>query len=257
LSPVPGEGGYKTILHELGHAMGLKHPHDGAVTLPAAEDSREYTVMSYKVHPDMRGIEPQTYQLYDVAALQYLYGANYGHNAGDTLYDLDGANDLIMTLWDGGGHDGLDASGETSRVILDLRPGSLSSVGLARNYWPAEDNIAIAFGTLIEDAIGGAGHDVLIGNDEANRLEGGAGDDRLTGGAGADHFVFGPGWDHDIVSEFEPGQDLLDFRPAGLGPADLTVDDGAAGAEIVAGANRVLLAGIAANLLDWGDVLLA
>jgi hypothetical protein len=257
LTPSPGSSAYKTLLHELGHAMGFKHPHDGTLTLPATEDSRELTVMSYKVHPDMKGAEPQTYQLYDVAALQHLYGANLAHNAGDDVYDLNGADDLILTIWDGGGHDRLDASAETSRVVLDLRPGSLSSVGLARSYWPAVDNLGLAFGAVIEDAAGGASDDTLIGNNAANRLTGGTGDDHLTGGTGADVFVFGPGWGNDVVADFEPGLDRLDLAATGLSLADLVVDDAGGDAQLSAGADRILLLGVAPEQIAAGDLVLA
>jgi hypothetical protein len=49
-NPLVGTYGYQTLLHETGHAMGLKHPQDakGAfATMPLDHDSIEYTVMSY------------------------------------------------------------------------------------------------------------------------------------------------------------------------------------------------------------------
>ncbi|MFP5514825.1 MAG: matrixin family metalloprotease [Alphaproteobacteria bacterium] len=62
-------------LHELGHALGLKHPFDAGltgVTLPSGEDKKSNTVMSYT--PD--GPSPTAVGSYDVAATQYLYGPN-------------------------------------------------------------------------------------------------------------------------------------------------------------------------------------
>ncbi len=42
-----GTYAYTTAMHEVGHALGMEHPHDGA-SLSASYDSIEYTVMSYK-----------------------------------------------------------------------------------------------------------------------------------------------------------------------------------------------------------------
>src|SRR5438093_820133 len=86
---------YEAILHETGHALGLKHPGnynaDGGGTpgpyLPAAQDNRGNTIMSYYDRADSRTISysggrftastvnPKGFQAYDIAALQYVYGA--------------------------------------------------------------------------------------------------------------------------------------------------------------------------------------
>ncbi|KQW93935.1 hypothetical protein ASC94_15390 [Massilia sp. Root418] len=68
----PGTQGYETLLHELGHAMGLKHSFDGTIRLPAATDNTAYTLMSY-THSG--GIH-STFSEYDVAALKWLYGGD-------------------------------------------------------------------------------------------------------------------------------------------------------------------------------------
>jgi serralysin len=131
-NPIAGNYGFFTLMHETGHALGLKHPHDikGAFTQgPLDHDSIEYTVMSYKsyVGASLSGYTngttsyPQTLMMYDIAALQYLYGANYNTNAGNTTYQwststgqisINGAaqgmpagNKIFMTIWDGGGDD--------------------------------------------------------------------------------------------------------------------------------------------------------
>lgn len=59
-------------LHELGHALGLKHPFDPGLTgttLPTDEDRRSLTLMSYTTDRPSDVLGP-----YDVAAIQYLYG---------------------------------------------------------------------------------------------------------------------------------------------------------------------------------------
>lgn len=69
-NPTVGTAGFEVLLHELGHAMGLKHPFEGAVVLPAALDDTAHTLMSY----DRAGSVRSDYSPYDVAALQFLYG---------------------------------------------------------------------------------------------------------------------------------------------------------------------------------------
>jgi serralysin len=73
-----GTFGYQTVFHELGHALGLKHPFDEGATLSGAENSFKYTNMAYDYHAQMGGntnrVEPTTALLYDIAAIQYLYG---------------------------------------------------------------------------------------------------------------------------------------------------------------------------------------
>ncbi|KQV79684.1 hypothetical protein ASD15_16700 [Massilia sp. Root351] len=68
----PGTQGYETLLHELGHAMGLKHSFDGTIRLPAATDNTAYTLMSY-THS---GGVHSTFGAYDIAALKWLYGGD-------------------------------------------------------------------------------------------------------------------------------------------------------------------------------------
>lgn len=202
-----GSWGFMAILHELGHAMGLKHPFAGWPRLQTAFDHRGYTVMSYTDHPGTGwdaahgwySVEPRTLMLYDIAALQAIYGANANHRTGNDVYVYADGVARLETIWDAGGIDTIDASGQVLNVEIDLRGGAFSSIGrfgsggdYAR---PAQYNVAIAFGVTIENAIGGAGHDRLIGNDVANRLEGRAGDDVISGGAGDDVLAGGRGAD--------------------------------------------------------------
>ena len=72
--------------------------------------------------------------------------------------------------------DTLDFSGFASDTVMDLRQGGFSSTGI-ETY-----NISIAYGAVIENAIGGAGDDKIRGNEVGNKLSGGAGNDALYGG---------------------------------------------------------------------------
>ena len=86
----------------------------------------------------------------------------------------------VVTLWSGGTGNALNLSGFSSDSTINLAPGSFSSAAGLTN------NIGIAFGTVIETAIGGGGNDTLLGNDLHNVLRGGAGNDLVRGGAGND-----------------------------------------------------------------------
>ena len=68
----PGGQGYETLLHELGHALGLKHPFEGGVHLPSAQDNSNNTLMSYTP----AGGNHSAFSPYDVAALNWLYGGD-------------------------------------------------------------------------------------------------------------------------------------------------------------------------------------
>ncbi|ASP48717.1 M10 family metallopeptidase C-terminal domain-containing protein [Cognaticolwellia beringensis] len=89
----------------------------------------------------------------------------------------------------------------------------------------SHDNIAIAYGTIIENAIGSSKRDYLRGNAADNVLTGNGGDDVLEGMAGADTYIGGEGFDTfvftniesgDMVTDFETGQDLIDLSSTGV-----------------------------------------
>jgi serralysin len=202
----PGGSGFAFIMHEIGHALGLKHPFDdGGNERPTyAElgigeyDDGLWTVMSYN-DPSTNFISgyQATPMPLDILAIQAIYGANMSYHTGDDSYAL-AESWMVSTIWDAGGHDTIDASGSTVAVAIDLAPGAFSQAG---GTW-----LAIAYDVSIEAATGSAYDDLLAGNDAGNVLYGGDGNDRLDGGAGDDFLQGNLGVD---VLEGNAGDDTV------------------------------------------------
>ena len=207
----------------------------------------------------------QTPAVHDILAVQNVYGADYETRSGDTVYGFNSTADRavfdftkndtpIVTIWDGGGNDTLDLSGFNSNAIIDINEGAFSSAGyrinaqlearLIANGWTQAnldalyqswglgpdgrpvDNIAIAYGAQIENAVGGSGHDEMIGNALDNLLSGNAGNDQIFGGDGKDRLFGGAGDDFLIGGK---GNDIFN---GGAGD-DLIVVDSFDGAKTV------------------------
>jgi len=194
-----GVGDVTVLYHEIFHALGMEHPVDNKETLfQESKNSREYTVMADEFSSEngadfnLNGNNykvASTPMVYDIAPLQYLYGANMKHNSGDTSYSYNPDTPFIEAIWDGGGIDTLDFSNFSKTNIISLVDGEYSTIGFDAD-WSMADNLGIAFDAIIENAIGGSGDDTIKGNDSSNSIEGGSGNDVIDGGKGNDTAVY-------------------------------------------------------------------
>jgi len=191
------------------------------------------------------------------------------HGLNDDSYDFVKTPAPVIAIWDGGGNnDTLDLSGYNTPSIIDLNPGAFSSAGGTVDFLTLEqinanraaqglaprdqatydlynqlfkdtygltdglmhDNIGIAYGVTIENAIGGGGNDQIKGNSVANKLVGNGGNDVISGGDGTDLITLGAGADKfiaevnsnkvnskigtmsfDVVTDFDGTTDKIDF----------------------------------------------
>ena len=236
----PGQHGYTTLAHEIGHAIGLKHPHDGTPTLPAEEDTHSRTIMSYQ----FLGDSPGTPMVYDVMALQYLYGARPARTGDSTYvftragldqYNLSGQlflNPSTATkqlIWDTGGYNVLDLSqmpASSSGYRLDLKPLGWLTPGNANQGTYFVMGTVVGPNVSVRKVVSSSSDDTIYANGDTNVFAGYV-SGRVTG---RDTIHDANGADMIDLSGFSPSQ--VTQTPSG---SDLVLGLGSSGTITVKG----------------------
>ncbi|WP_439613428.1 M10 family metallopeptidase C-terminal domain-containing protein [Reyranella sp.] len=240
-----GTDQFTTMMHEMGHSFGLKHGHDKNYNgkLEDDRDDVEFSIMTYAAYigADVTGAEPahvgssaQSYMMYDIAALQAYYGANFDAVGTTAIYTWDNSTGqqyingtvapntgttitgkIFSTVWTQGATTTYDLSNFDGNQVDDLRAGQWLNFSKAQI---ADLNMNAAPGTsaynnlakgniyntvlynddtrsLISNLVTGAGNDQITGNELNNILKANDGNDSLNGGGGVDVLYAGDGDD--------------------------------------------------------------
>ncbi len=249
-----GTDDFNTIIHEMGHAFGLKHGHDASYSgaLAPQYNDNEFSVMTYASYLGANtagataardGSSPQSYMMFDIAALQAYYGANFSKVGTAATYTWDNAtgqqfinglvapdtgvsstHKIFSTVWTQGALTTYDLSNFSDNQVDDLRPGhwltfSHSQLADLNSLAPAGTPLFMAQGNIyntllynggthseIGNLITGIGNDSIICNDLDNTLNAGAGSDVIQAVGGDDIVIGGP--DADTIY-FQFGNGLL------------------------------------------------
>lgn len=239
-----------TFLHELCHAVGLKHPHDlGLLKQPRypglerssnqyrdkgtfGQNAHPFTQLTYVDKGARNGYVPtsaegfgflKTLGALDVAALQWIYGVNMNYASRNNVYRLPLKNKQgtgWQAIWDTGGIDRIDAHKAKVSVSIDLRNATLDQSDHAGGYISSAKGIYGGF-TIAHDWNGislGKTADLCVienatGGRSGDRLIGNGASNRLVGRAGADVLYGGQGGKDVLIGGAGKDQFWIDVNP--------------------------------------------
>jgi Ca2+-binding RTX toxin-like protein len=246
---------FDSFIHEFGHEFGLNHPGlynysgPGGVQINYLNnatwiyDRQQYSVMSYFDGIDVGATtrwSASTPLMSDIEAVIRHYFSTVDENGvrtyqtinlntGDNVYGFGSTEDsykltstglqhnIGFVIHDTGGSDTINFSGSTAGTILDLRAGQFSSVnGHTNNVSIFAGHNADGTEYYIENGIGSAFDDTLIGNDGANVLDGRGGGDRMAG-YGGDDIYFVDSMDDIVREDANGGNDTVVLLSRNLG----------------------------------------
>lgn len=263
----PGVRGFAITLHEIGHALGFKHPFEGNPVITSGHDSGEYTILSYNY--------PQsTVRLgtVDIAAMQMVYGVNnivsrgYNPFTGEVEIALGFGARLVGTNLG----DRVFASFGNEWISGGAGDDHLFGLDGADHLLGGAGNDELVGGNGIDILEGGDGNDVLLGDGDNDTLIGGNGNDVLIGGTGGDVMAGGSGDDtysmddlNDIILEDAfGGNDVVytsvnytiqsDIETVGLIGLATTVFGNARANTLIGGINNDTLYGMGGDDALWG-----
>ncbi len=212
-----------TVIHEVGHALGFKHPFEGIPALSIFNNFDYNTVMAYEhfngnsqlsgPYPE----QPSSLMLYDIQELQRLYGTRTDFNTENNQYRFDDAHQIA--IYDSAGIDTLNLTRHQIDTKVDLREGQRSTLEKRGTdvlgdptFTAWENSVLIPYGVVIENARTGSGNDTVGGNETSNLLitnggmdilTGRGGNDVLRGGDNADTYVWNLGDGRDTIIDVD------------------------------------------------------
>lgn len=266
---------YKVLMHEIGHILGLDHPHTGSgesfvSRLPANYAGHDMTIMSSGYTLDFSSRfegyylahDVTNWLLTDILALQAIYGVDQTVTVGNDKYTYSEGETYYEVLWDTSGIDEIIID-STQNTEIDLSKEGWINVGSSVQYLSrngaepltVNETVYLMEGVVIEKLTGGSGRDIftgnasaniLIGNDGNDQLNGNDGDDVLRGGAGNDELFGGNGNDALWAGGDDNGNDTMNG-----GSGKDTLGGGAGNDNLIGGTGSDVIFGGVGNDTIW------